>query len=116
MRPERWITLALAAQWMGLPIRRARRRLLALDQLAGGRLIRHLGDGRGCRYWVDRRGLVEILRGDDLDALDSELRHHERLIQQLRRRVRALERLVGDAAGCLERPPGASDQIEAPEV
>lgn len=73
LKLDRWIPLAEAARMAGEPPRRFRRRLHALNRQAGGKLLRHFGQGQQKRrLHVSAEALMSYMRTDP-DALDAEL-------------------------------------------
>jgi hypothetical protein len=98
--PEiRWLLLAEAAQLVGLPMWQMRRRLKAMDRAFDGKILRRFPPDH--RLWVNRRLFVEAMRAEDIErdqeSTRSELEHHARQIDSLKRRVRALEQSAGSA-------------------
>jgi hypothetical protein len=99
VRNTEWVSVATAAQLMGVCKRQALRRLRQLDRELGGRLLRSLGrkhmpDGvQASKYLVCTRVLLEALRTapHDVERDIQTLRLEQALIAQ---RVEVLRRLV----------------------
>ena len=103
-----WVSVAVAAQLMGVCKRQAQRRLRRLDRELGGRLLRSIGrkrmpgGGQASKYLVCTRVLLDALRAGPEDAKrDFErLRLEQVLIAE---KLEALRRLVRPL---LRRDPG----------
>ena len=111
VRNTEWVSVATAAQLMGVCKRQALRRLRRLDRELGGTLLRSIGRKRmpggsqASKYVVSTPVLLDALRAGPEDAKRDfvRLRLEQLLIveklEALRRVVRPLLRRVADTNG-----------------
>jgi hypothetical protein len=89
---DQWIPLGKAARMAGVPVRKFRKRMYALDARAGGGILRHMGEGETRRHMLVSAEALRVYLRTDPTAQMNAIRDAEQDIETLRIEVQDLKK------------------------